>query len=233
MKIIIVSGIILLALIVCFQPVSADQAEEMNQTENIWNGTWADDMYLLYFQQNGTNVSGIYEPYESDTQYDLGKLVGNLSSDGTRFTGKWIVTSTVTLNLSDDEKSITGSSTDNPIKGLKEIKAKGINGNRTEEITDKENPWTGTWVSSTKIYNLTQAGSSITGDSAPLPEFMDGYESIEGNISPDGTSATMNSMKIGGVTLVISNDGSYYNGTYTDDLSGSQELLYRNMTRVK
>jgi len=233
MKKIILTGIFLMALLLFCQAVSADQAGDGNQKENIWNGTWEDDMYILYFEQNGTDITGIYEPYEYDTPNDLGKLVGNLSSDGTEFYGKWIVTTDASLQLADDMMSFSGISTYTPIEGIKEIKGKEIIANRTGEIADEENPWTGAFTSSEKSYNLTQMGSTVTGDSAPLPGFADGWESIEGVVSDDGKTLDMTATKIGGVTLVISDDGSYYNGTYTDDMSNTPVELYRNMTKVE
>ena len=227
-----VVAILLIVIFVVFQSCSAEPLEGINQTRNIWNGTWADDTYTLYFHQNGTEISGIYEPFDYDTPYDIGRLEGTLSPDEKQFSGKWIVKGIVSVHLSDDENSFTGTSVDNPINGLIGIKAKELYANRTGIIQDAQNPWTGTWKTATKTFNLTQTGSEIKGETHPLPGVADGSQTLEGIISKDKKIAIINSTKAGDVILIISNDGSYYNGTYMDDFSGSDEQFSRNMTRI-
>jgi hypothetical protein len=80
-------------------------------TESDWTGDWISDVDILHLSQNGSSVTGTYEP-KIETVIDLvepGIIEGVLSDDGKVFTGTWEEEGRVRFILSDDGLYFNGT----------------------------------------------------------------------------------------------------------------------------
>lgn len=229
MKKILISGFVILAVLLMIQPGTAAEIEGMTQ-ENPWNGTWVDESYTMYIQQDEDGITAIYQPVDPAAQ-DPGRLEGTVSDDGKVFSGRWAETGNTTLTLSEDQMSFSGIGTTTQIEGLPPTVAYEYNATRSGEVEDPENIWAGEWASDYKTYNLTQDGMTISGENHPLPDVEDEDGLYEGTVSEDGKTATISWIETGDFTFTLSEDGRYFNGTYTIDLSPSDESWSWNMTK--
>lgn len=226
------SGVLLLIILISFQSVSAEQAANVTPQENPFNGSWVDDLYTVYIQQQGTDIQGYYEPFDPDA-YDPGRLIGTLSEDKRVFSGKWTESGVSTLKISGDEMSFSGTGENDHIEGLSEPEPYEYNATRAGKIQDPENIWTGEWTTPRKTYTFTQNGSVISGVNHPQPDIEDESGIMEGTVSNDGKTITINWTETGDFFYRLSDDGMYINGTYSVDLETSNETLYWNLTKVQ
>jgi hypothetical protein len=173
----------------------------------------------------------MYEPFDTEA-YDPGRLEGSVSANGTMFSGKWIESGVSNWTLSEDKNSFTAIGKNNRIEGLPEAVPYEFNGTRTGEIADPKNIWSGEWASSHKVYNMTQDTFSISGVNHPLPGIEDEDGSIEGIVTDDGKTL-MNWTETGDFSFTLSEDGKFFNGTYTIDLSESEKTGYWNWNMTK
>lgn len=230
MKKYVMSGIMLLFILISLQPASAGQADGSNQTGKTWNGTWVDDYYTLTIQQEGSDILGSYLPTDAYAN-DPGSIIGTVSDDGKVLSGRWVDSGVLYLNLSDDNQSISGVATVNPVNRLTESLVHEFNATRSGEIPDPENLWTAGWITPRKTYTLVQNGSSLSGEDHPVPGGADEDGVLEGTVSDDGRSVTLNWTETGELSFILSDDASVFNGTYTVEKSSSDETLYWNMTK--
>jgi hypothetical protein len=79
--------------------------------ETGWTGTWRSNTETLYLVQNGSVVSGTYEPFnpgENDLE-EPGVIEGTLSVDETEFTGTWKEFGGLKYILSEDAMFFNGT----------------------------------------------------------------------------------------------------------------------------
>ncbi len=208
--------VIFCLFVVC--TVSAVNSTELGEMSYyIWNGTWSTPDYTMYITQNQSGILGEYVPLDLDL-LDPGRFEGNMSDDGRTFSGVWIETGSNTYTLSDDKMSFT-------INGSADIRGPmskpayyTSNATRIGEIVDSANPWSGNWASAKKSYNLTQNGKLLSGINMPLTNVNDENGTLSGVVSDDGTTYTGTWTEIGGLTMVMSENGSSFNATITKSL---------------
>jgi hypothetical protein len=214
-------GLGLALIICCICAVSIVSAENTLEAHNtsvyVWNGTWVNPDYTMYFIQNQSGISGEYVPKDL-TLLDPGRLEGNVSDDGKTFSGIWIETGTNTYNLSDDKMSFTISGFSDPYGSMNNPAGYSYNATRIGEITDSKNPWTGNWVTERKTYHLTQNGTQLSGVNEPLTNVNDEVGNLSGTISENGSVYTGNWTEKGKYTFVLAEDGSSFNATITKSL---------------
>ncbi len=89
----------------------------------------------------------------------------------------------------------------------------GCSAAETEEnVTDATFGWAGTWVDYSSTMVLTQDGLNVTGTYEDPAEGL--VLSIEGVASEDGKILTGTWYEDGKLTFALSEDGTYYNGTF-------------------
>lgn len=226
----VISGIMLLFILISLHTVTAGQTDGSNRTGNLWNGTWVDDYYTLTIQQEGSDILGSYLPTDAYAN-DPGSITGTVSDDGRVLSGRWVDSGVLYLNISDDNQSISGVAMVNPANGSTESLVLEFNATRSGEISDPENLWTADWIAPRKTYTLVQNGSSLSGEDHPVPGGDDEDGVLEGTVSDDGRSVTLNWTEAGDISFILSDDASVFNGTYTVEKSSSHETLYWNMTK--
>jgi len=219
--------VVLILLLLC-----AGSAALVPDAENMWNGTWTDETYTIFIQQNGTEIAGNYIPFDLET-YDAGLLEGTLSEDQKTFSGVWIESGLQEATLSEDGMSFSGTGSTNPVGTLTEPRTYEATGTRVGTPTDPDNLWSGTWETPRKIYNLTQDGTTISGTNEPLPETDDEPGVFKGTVSEDGNTMSVEWVESGNFTFILSDDGIFWNGTYTDLLDPSAELFPWNATKMQ
>ncbi|WP_319580249.1 hypothetical protein [uncultured Methanospirillum sp.] len=198
--------------------VSAVNGTELGEkSDSIWNGTWSTPDYTMYIIQNQSGIGGEYVPRDLDL-LDPGWFEGNLSEDGRTFTGVWIETGSNTYTLSDDKMSFTINGSADIHGPMTEPAYYNSNATRIGEIMDSANPWSGNWASQKKSYNLTQNGKFLSGINMPLTNVNDENGTLSGVVSDDGTIYTGNWTEIGGLTLVMSENGTSFDATITKSL---------------
>ncbi|MDD1729307.1 MAG: hypothetical protein LUQ50_09580, partial [Methanospirillum sp.] len=204
---------ILSVFVVCTAYAENNTGSEKN-TEYVWNGTWSTPDYTVYIMHNQSGITGEYVPTDL-IQLDPGRLEGNISDDGKTYSGVWIETGINTYTLSDDMMSFTINGTADPQGPMTEPSIYSGTAKRVGEIVDSANPWTGNWASLNKTYNLTQAGTLLTGTNEPLAGVNDEASNLSGIVSADGITYNGNWIEIGGFTFVMSDNGSSFNATIT------------------
>ncbi|MBN1166387.1 MAG: hypothetical protein JXA44_04560 [Methanospirillaceae archaeon] len=227
-----VYGLIVMLLFSVFCTGLADEVVVLpGDAENPWNGTWISQFYTLSIQQNGSEIAGSYVPFDLDT-YDAGLLTGSLSDDTRTFFGVWTESGFVNGTLSEDKNSFAGVISNNPAGDMNDPYAYPKTVTRTGNGFDPDNPWSGTWESKRKSYVLVQSGTIVTGTHEPLPGIEDEPGIFEGTVSDDKRSASLKWLESGSFSFTLSDDGSYYNGTFTVDRDPDTESNYWNATRI-
>jgi len=204
---------------------------DVSADENIWNGTYTDATHTMYISQNGENIQVFYTPF--DRYLDAGILEGALSTDGRIFSGRWIESTSQIWNLSEDRMSYSAVGYRSQISELPERMPWNTQGTRVGEITDPVNIWSGVWKSTRSERTITQDGTSVTGiyHRYDGPEKEDGV--VEGTVSDDGKTLTINLTESGYFSFILSDDGQYFNGTYSWHEWGSYKTDSWNMTKVQ
>lgn len=233
MRLVKATGIIIIMVSLFF--LYAGSAEELFevdlQGENLWNGSWVSNDDIIFIQQNSSEISGSYVPKDLVT-HDPGLLEGKVSEDGKTFSGKWIDSGVMLLNLSSDNMSFSGIGVIDPVGSMEEPYTYERNGTRNEVPSDPDNLWTGIWTTPKKTYNLTQNGTVITGIHQPISSEEDEPGLFEGTVSEDGRSVTLNWVEEGNFSFNLSEDGSAFTGNYTFTLDPSSESAVWNGTKI-
>lgn len=201
------------------------------QQENVWNGTWISEAYTITIFQDGALIAGSYEPDDPMIR-DPGMLKGTLSDDGTTFSGIWTETGPFHVTLAEDNMPYSGTGGVKPDVPDEEAFSYAILRNRSGDIVDPDNLWTGQWDNERGTQTLTQNGTIVTGTYTPYSIDEDEPGLIEGEVSDDGRELTATWYEAGPFTFTLSDDGLYFNGTYGTDLSDSAETNFWNATKV-
>lgn len=230
-KTLLVTGCILVFLII----ICSGSAEVVSQgavlPDNPWTGTWTAENDTVFIEQNGSEISGSYVPFDLEN-YDAGRLEGSLSEDGKIFSGTWTDTGSMDLTLSEDMMSFYGNGQIHPEGNMTEPYVYKATGTRDGEVTDMKNPWTGSWTTPRKTYNLTQNGASITGTNKPLSGSNDEPGVFEGRVQEDGKTIFMNWTETGNFVFTLSDNGTSFTGTYTFERNPSAGTGYWNATKT-
>jgi len=81
-----------------------------------------------------------------------------------------------------------------------------------ENVPDAVVGWAGTWIDSTGTLVLTEDGMNVSGVYIDPQNAL--YETLEGTISEDGKILSGSWSQIGSFSFVLSDDGTYFNGTF-------------------
>ncbi|PKL59616.1 MAG: hypothetical protein CVV33_06900, partial [Methanomicrobiales archaeon HGW-Methanomicrobiales-4] len=216
-----------------FGPVYAEPVPDANNNAYPWNGTWVSDDFTLFILQNVSEISGDYVPLNFEL-YDPGHMQGTLSEDGKTFSGICTEKGFLKLNLSDDEMSFSGVGVIPPLGSMSEPYVYERNGTRSENLSDLDNKWSGTWTTPKKTFELIQNGTYVFGTNEPLlPEVKDEPGLFEGTVSEDGKTITLNWLETGNFTFTLSDDGSFFNGTYHVEPDPSRVSDSWNGTKIR
>ncbi len=214
---------ILLILLVTLILPGMTTAKEMQSVsyprEDVWSGTWESDDVTFYLIQNGTEITGNYEPHDIDT-YDPGLITGILSADMTVCTGRWVESGPNTLYLSEDAMSHWDTGGVYP-EGMDQDYSYSMVWERRGRQTDPDNPWTGTWVNDEEREIMVQNGTVVRSTYYPLPPDEDEPGIFEGTISDDKRTVNGFWTETGNFTFFLCSDYSSFHGTYTVDMATS------------
>lgn len=212
---------------------SAEQIpDEKNYSENIWNGTWASEYYTLLIRQNGSEITGWYEPKDLKL-YDPGLLNGSISAEGKIFSGMWIESGPLRIIQSGDGMSYSGSGGIRSDAKLNESGTYTASGTRMESSFDPEKIWAGTWKTERTLNTWVQNGTSITGSYQPLAGIEDEPGLFEGTASENGKTLSGTWIETGNFSFTLSEDNSVFNGTYGWGLNASAGTDFWNGTKLQ
>lgn len=232
MQNIFVTGLVVLLMITGVCIGSAEKVtDEIGAPQNSWNGSWMSEIYTLLILQNGSSIAGSYEPMDIMTR-DPGLLKGTLSEDGNTFFGIWSESGSVSLTLSEDNLSFSGTGAVNQEGKADEPFAYTKTGSRIDAIQSLGNPWSGTWETERNTYTLIQNGTVLTGSYVPLSPDNDEPGLIEGVVSDDNRELTGTWIESGNFSFTQSDNGENFVGTYGSDLSDSAVIDFWNGTKI-
>ncbi|PWR74323.1 hypothetical protein [Methanospirillum lacunae] len=199
--------------------VSADKNETGSDIQPSWSGVWESLLYTETLEQNKTNVTGTYVPFTNSLK-DNGIINGTLTNNGSRLTGSWTETGDVLFNVSNDNSTLDGvwAYSDEVQQFLK---------------MDSNNDIDGTWNSSSLSLNLQKKDSLVFGTYESIDDQTGVSGFINATVSPDGKEITGTFNESGNILFILSDDGSYYNGTYTYGNKPQKEVDTWNATRIK
>jgi len=233
MRNVLIFGIILVLVLVFITAGCVKETpEENNSAENRWNGTWASEQYILFILQNGSEITGSYEPHDIESR-DPGLLQGILSEDKEIFSGIWTESGPVTLVISDDGMSYFGTGGTRPGKITEQSYTYTSNGTRVGPLSDPDNAWSGTWKSGKTVQTMIQNGTSVRSTYQQVSTEEDEPGLFEGTVSGDGKTLTGKWMESGNFSFILSEDGSFWNGTYSVELDESAETSFWNATKLQ
>ena len=81
--------------------VTGNRVESSFDPVERWNGTWKTNLTISTFIQNGTHVTGSYEPL-SGLNDEPGLFDGNVSPDGKTLTGTWLESGNFSFHVSEN-----------------------------------------------------------------------------------------------------------------------------------
>lgn len=214
-----VLGIMTICMIFSSCIVSADKNETGSDIQPSWSGVWESLLYTETLEQNKTNVTGTYVPFTNSLK-DNGIINGTLTNNGSRLTGSWTETGDVLFNVSNDNSTLDGvwAYSDEVQQFLK---------------MDSNNDIDGTWNSSSLSLNLQKKDSLVFGTYESIDDQTGVSGFINATVSPDGKEITGTFNESGNILFILSDDGSYYNGTYTYGNKPQKEVDTWNATRIK
>ncbi|HWQ67247.1 MAG TPA: hypothetical protein VN372_10290 [Methanospirillum sp.] len=233
MRFFFVTGMLVVLVLSILCAGSAEQIPDAkSQAENVWNGSWSTEYYIVSILQNGSEIEGRYEPKDIKSM-DPGRLAGMVSKDGTIFSGIWTESGPLSVSISDDGMSFTGNGGVRIDGGMNESGAYTTNTTRIGTVLDPENIWSGTWKGARTENVWIQEGTTITGSYHPLPGIADEPGLFEGTVSDDGKMATGTWKEFGNFSFTLSRDGTFFNGTYDVALNASAGSDFWNGTKIQ
>ena len=214
MKTILRSGGVLLAVFCLICCGSAAETAVAPQAMDPWNGIWETESYIMTIMQNGSVITGMYEPKEG-VSVDPGVIEGTVSADGRTCSGTWTETGPVTYTLSDDAMAYTGIIGVSLNGTVIDPDIPATIGTRSLPSLDPQHIWAGTWNADRYTVNLVQDGTRVTGTYTPLSSVNDEPGTLEGSVSENGRLFTATWQEGGRISVTLAADGSFFNGTYT------------------
>jgi len=211
-------GIIVLSILLsvnCALAESNDFSSSDNETP--WTGVWQSMRYYETLTQVGNEVSGPYVPFDSSVN-DIGVINGTISDNASVVTGTWSESGDITLTPSDDNSTMDVVWAYDTLEHF--IKSDG------------DTSLDGTWNSENLTLSLDSEGTEVSGIYSSLLENSNVGGYFNGTISLDGTEITGTFVEEGDFTFIISDDGSYFNGTYTYGSDMAKEDDTWNAIRV-
>lgn len=207
-------NLVVIGLVLALVSISICSAETSENTTitALWNGTWVGEGESMTLTQNDGTVTGVF----SSTDGKISDIAGNVTEDGRSLIGTWKESGLYQLTLSDDGTFFNGTfgfGSEDSIDGMDDSWI----GSRVLDAADDAVNWTGAWDSGDDMKTvLTQEGTNVTGT------FENGdviETTLEGTVSEDGKLLTGTWEEHGGINLTLSEDRTYYNGTFGYGLS--------------
>ncbi len=82
-------------------PFNSTRNGTIADPDSPWDGIWESDFYRYIYMQNGTTVSGTYQPISSPYPIN-GFLDGTVTENGKNLSLQWVYTENVVFSLSED-----------------------------------------------------------------------------------------------------------------------------------
>lgn len=197
-------AITLMCSSICLAEESKNDSKSMGLN---WGGNWADGDNTFILEQNGNTVTGTHVSADYNETIEL---EGNVSDDGTIFSGVWRIPGMFIFTLSDDGTIFNGTAGFGSDYSIEE-EPDNWNGTLSTEI-DSANPWAGTWITglgATQI--MKQDGDSVTG----IYNGVSGdYQELNGTVSNNGKELSGQWIGYGKFIFTLSDDAMVFNGTY-------------------
>lgn len=214
-------GIWAILILIALMSVSIVEAEEQTSAQTNpginWNGTWHSLLFNLTFIQNGDKVTGTYSALNPNSSI-AGILEGTLSSDEKELSGSWQEIGNFIFTRSEDKTSFSSNL--------------GYNGT-TENYIGNSSDWTGDWKSDTYSLNLHQNGMNISGTIQNFDTNSSETGVVAGILSDDEKIVSGTWTESGTFYYNLSNNGSFFNGTFTFDNQVSRPDDTWNGTRIE
>lgn len=218
MKINWVLGLVVINMIFFTCIASAESNGTSSDVQPSWSGKWQSLLYIETLIQNETSVTGTYIPIES-TLNDNGIINGTITNNGSILEGTWTEKGDIKINILNDTT----------LDGLWTYSDEPQLFSKIDDINDIA----GTWSSNSLALNLQKNGYEVTG----AYESIDNETGVSGiintTISSDGKQLTGSFNESGKLLFILSDDGSYINGTYTYGDKSQKDVDTWNATRVE
>ncbi len=195
----IVGSVVISLLFLCSFATAESNVSSDNQTA--WTGVWQSLKYYETLTQNGKDVSGPYVPFDSSAN-DIGVINGTISDNASEISGTWSESGDITLIPSDDYSTLDAIwAYDDQVEQFKK--------------SDGKNGLDGTWNTTNLTLTLQLNGSSVSGvyRSLSATSNVGGY--LNGTVSQDSRNVSGTFVESGNFMFALSEDGSYFNGTYS------------------
>jgi hypothetical protein len=219
MKRICIFGIIVLSILFsAFGAVAESNDSTSSANEAPWTGVWHSAMYNMTLTQDGNDVSGLYALLDSSGN-DTGLINGTTSDNASVLAGTWNESGDIILTPSDDYTTLD---------------ALWAYRSEVEPFTksDGESTLAGTWNSQNMTLSLQTDGSVVSGTYHSLRDDSNARGYLNGTTSQDSKIITGTFVEGGYITYIISDDGSFFNGTYTYGQNVAKEDDTWNAIRI-
>jgi hypothetical protein len=202
MKTIWILGIIALTVLVsAFGAVAESNASSTSDNKAPWTGVWHSELYNMTLTQDGNEISCPYALIDSSGN-DTGIIKGTVTDNASVVTGTWDESGDIILIPSDDNSTLDA---DWPYKSELEHFTK----------TDGASTLAGTWDSSNLTLSLLTDGSKVSGTYHSVREGSNAKGYLNATPVQDSKKIAGTFVEQGNITFMISDDGSFFNGTYT------------------
>jgi hypothetical protein len=219
MKRIWILGIIALTLLVsAFGAVAESNASSTSDNKTPWTGVWHSELYAMTITQDENDISCPYALIDSSGN-DTGIIKGTVSDNASVVTGTWNESGDIILIPSDDNSTLDGNwaYTSEPEHFKK---------------SDGESTLAGTWNSPNMTLSLLKDGLGVSGTYHSLREGSNARGYLNATTVQDSKKIAGTFVEGGNIAFIISDDGSFFNGTYTYGQDVAKEDDTWNAVRI-
>jgi len=201
MKLTQITGIFLIGTLFLVATTMADS----DTSDNGIVGTWTDANYTFTIFQEGSDITLTRIPFDEESYYPL-KLTGTVSDNKTRLITYKNMTGTMEIQMSDDQRELSGIQTFDPVDPSETPFIITYNSTRNGTVVQKDSVWSGDWVVDTIVMTLFQTGDEISGYFNVITE-PESKVYVKGSVSEDGRNISLNWTFAEYVNFTLSDDG--------------------------
>jgi hypothetical protein len=195
-----------LVIVMMSSAVMASESDQNSVAAANWTGMWDSESFLYQFTEDGKTVSGTFQSKKIGSA-DTGWINGTTGENENVLTGFWSQVGPVLLTK-DNDTTLSGT------WGYYSNATNGGSFTFTGEDTDG---WSGTWVSDSHIFNLSQNGLSVTGTFEVRGKSPVQTGPVEGTLNDDETEFSGTWNETGAILFTMSEDLNSFNGTHGYD----------------
>lgn len=201
MKLTQITGILLIGSLFLAATTMADS----DTSEIDINGTWTDANYTFTVVQEGSDITLTGIPFDEESYFPL-KLTGMASDNKTRLITYKNMTGTMEIQMSDDQRELSGIQTFDPVDPSEKPFIIAYNSTRNGTVVQTDEIWSGEWIVDNIGMTLFQTGEEISGYFNVITE-PESKVYVKGSVSEDGRNISLNWTFAEYVNFTLSDDG--------------------------